>query len=349
MILPVAAQDNLSPLITAANVHQLRSIATIDWSDWTPKVERGWLALSPDGKTIAVVDRAENVLILDALTGTQLKSQSVSAEDELPATFLDAAFSADGSALVSIYSEGGAYDVAYLPLDAESPLVARVVSTDVPLRVWANDYIWLEMTATDATNERYILQTDIPRSTSPDESFFAPSEWLKIPSGPEIDPDSFLRVGRIQPPLAITATQDGLIKRWNLETGEITATRQLDILPGVGQLNADRSYFAWADQKFDALHMVNFESGTDRVIAQLGGTYIPYFLLSSDADVIIGVNVDSEPKVVAWSVESGERMDLGEYRDCKRQPDMVRLSKDGTTIGIGCDAGLDIWRVVEQN
>ena len=70
-----------------------------------------------------------------------------------------------------------------------------------------------------------------------------------------------------------------------------------------------------------------------------------YLLLNSSASVIIGINVDLKPVVVAWNVVTGERIELGEYRSCDRQPDMVRLSVDDTTLVIGCDTGMDIWRV----
>jgi hypothetical protein len=60
---------------------------------------------------------------------------------------------------------------------------------------------------------------------------------------------------------------------------------------------------------------------------------------------VIGVNIDLEPIIVAWDVASGERLDLGFYRECSRTPDMVQISEDGTTLAIGCDTGIDIWRV----
>lgn len=171
------------------------------------------------------------------------------------------------------------------------------------------------------------------------------AEFRELDSGPENDPDAFFRIGRMRLPYAITATQDFFIKRWNLETDEVTATAQLDGLPGVGQITPDGRYFAWRDDDAKAIHLLDFDIGLDKVIAPLNGSYIPYLLLNSSASVIIGVNVDLKPVVVAWNVVTGERIELGEYRSCDRQPDMVRLSVDDTTLVIGCDAGMDIWRV----
>jgi hypothetical protein len=135
------------------------------------------------------------------------------------------------------------------------------------------------------------------------------------------------------------------VKRWNLETGKVTASAKVDALPGAGQVNADGRYFGWRDGDSKALHLLDFEMGNDRVVAQINGNYIPFLLLASGADVIIGVNMGLTPTVTAWDVVSGRHLDLGEYRQCDRQPDMVRLSGDGTTLVIGCNTGLDIWRV----
>jgi hypothetical protein len=344
LVSPVLAEDTVYSPISAANIRQLQSVLHIDSGDWTPKVERGWLALDPTGAFVAVANRDEEVIILDTYTGERLGSYSILGDDGFPTTFLDAAFSADSQFLASVHVEGGAYYVAYQPIDQPLPTFARVDSSDVPLRVWASQHVWLEMTSVDSNNERYVLQTDFPLAKASGGQVAAP-DWPKIASGPENDPDSFLRVGRIAPPLALTATKDALLKRWNLEAGEVTATAQLDALPGAGQLNADSSHLVWIDQQFKMLHLLNFESGEDRVITSLGGTYIPFLLLTPKADVLIGVDVGDETNVVAWDVTNGERIDLGEYRPCNRQPDMVRLSKDGTTVVIGCDAGLDIWRV----
>jgi hypothetical protein len=155
-----------------------------------------------------------------------------------------------------------------------------------------------------------------------------------------------------------------MLKWWNLEWGEevntfpprggvVLRTHELDSLPGMGAINmfgvADdpptTSHFAWRDGASSELHLLDFQTGEDQVVASLGGTYIPFLLLTVGADVIIGVNVGDQPNVVAWDVGTGEHLDLGEYRSCNRQPDMVRLSRDGSTLVIGCDTGLDIWRI----
>ena len=84
-------------------------------------------------------------------------------------------------------------------------------------------------------------------------------------------------------------------------------------------------------------------------IAPLNGDYAQWYFLSNDVSVIIAVNLGGEPNVVAWDTETGERRNLGNYRECERpQPDMARLTEDGSTLIIGCDTGLDIWRINEE-
>jgi len=60
------------------------------------------------------------------------------------------------------------------------------------------------------------------------------------------------------------------------------------------------------------------------------------------------VGIGEAPDVAAWIVEDSQRVDLGTYWSaCSRVPDMVRISADGRTLVIGCDAGLDVWRIAE--
>jgi hypothetical protein len=169
-------------------------------------------------------------------------------------------------------------------------------------------------------------------------------EAFQLPS-PQTDPDALIRIGRLPAPLAISVTREGLVRRWDLSTGEVTAEVPMDTLPLYGHATPDGERLVWRDPPSTALNILNFETGENRMIIPLNGMYVPFIFLTASADVIIGVDPDEEPVVVAWVAERGERIDLGQYRACGRPPDMARLSEDGSTLVIGCDAGLDIWRV----
>ncbi len=335
-------------VITPQNIHQLRSVAHINFEDWEEqvgKIENGWFALNRDGSHLAIMNRSGEVVVGND-TGQIIDHYSVPGSDNLPTSVLDVAFRVDYPAVVSVHAEGGAYYVAYRSYDTHHAEYFRFDTPDVPLRIWESGLAWLEVSPADYTRSRYV------EALSPSEfdgfrvNEALPPEAIKeIDSGPENDSDAFLRIGRIDAPFAITVTQDFLIKRWNLESDAVTASAQLDELPGAGQLSTDGRYFAWRDGDSKALHLLDFETGKDRIIASLEGTYIPFLLLNSSASVIIGVNVALKPIVVAWDTITGERVELGDYRICTRQPDMVRLSYDSTTLVIGCDKGLDVWRI----
>lgn len=346
------AQDGLS-VISSDNISRLRSVAHINFADHAAeagKIENGWFALSPAGDRMAVINR-DNQLVVWGEQGSVIERYAIPGSDDLPTTVLDAAFSGDGSVLASAHAEGGTFYAAYGYVGAQHTEYFRFPTPDVPLRIWADvdswQMIWLEIAPADGLKGRYVLQLN-PRVMNRFRinEVLTDDELMELPSGPENDANAFLRVGRIDPPIAITVTQDFLIKRWSLETGEVTATAQVDALPGAGQLTPDGRYFGWRDGESQSLHLLDFVTGEDRVIVPLQGTYIPFLLLSLAADVIIGVNVGFEPMVFAWDAATGELIELGQYRSCTRQPDMVRLSRDGTTLVIGCDSGLDVWRVM---
>lgn len=343
-----ASAQTSSTVITAENIHQLHSATHINFADWEQqvgKIENGWFALNDDGSRFAVMTRSGEVVIGDD-TGEIIDQYSIPGSDNLPTSVLDIAFKRNDRVVVSVHSEGGAYYVAYRYYETHDTEHFRFETPDVPLRIWDSELVWLEVSPADYMRTRYV------QSLNPSEyKDFRVNEVLpsnavgELPSGPENDSDAFLRIGRIDPPFAITVTQDFLVKRWDLETNEVTATAQLDALPGAGQLSTDGRYFAWRDGDSKALHLLDFTTGSDRVIAPLQGTYIPFLLLNSSASVIIGVNVALKSIVVAWHTQTGERVELGDYRFCNRQPDMVRLSYDSTTLIIGCDKGLDVWRI----
>jgi hypothetical protein len=250
--------------------------------------------------------------------------------------------------LVSVHLGSAGFDVAYRQIETQTTHYFRFEMGDYPLRIWmdSSNSVWLETSPVDSREQRSIIQLPpyvVERYASGET--LPEAEISSLPSGPENDSTAFLRIGRIKPPLAITVTQQGLVKRWNLEAEAPTATVELGSLPGAGQVNVSGRYFVWRDPESTNLSLLDFETGDNRLIAPLNGTYTPFLLLSVNADVTIGVNVGLEPTVVGWDTMTGERLDLGEYRTCNRQPDMVRLSRDGTTLVIGCDTGLDVWRI----
>ncbi len=348
LVVPLVQAQDETRIITADNIRQLQSFRQVDFSDLPEgagEIVNGWFVLSEDGNRLAAMNRQNSLLVWNEQVDL-LDSYFIEGADSLPNTVLDAVFSSDNRQIVSVHAEGGAYYVAYRSLDEKSTTYFQFRTADLPLRIWLKETVWLEVVLPRTAAEPYVVNL-LPGL--PPESLFnkelTDDEQIRLLSGPENDNDSFLRVGRIEPPLAITVTRDNLVKRWNLQTGGVTATAQLNMLPGGGQVNAAGTHFAWRDGESEALHLLDFETGEDRVVAQLGGQYIPFLFLSPAADVIIGVNVALEPVVVAWNVATGERIELGEYHTCNRQPDMVRLSQDGTTLVIGCDTGLDIWRI----
>src|ERR1041385_6804055 len=109
-----SAQDSPS-VITAQNIHQLHSVDHIDFADWQPqvgKIENGWFTMNDEGSNLVVLNRAGDVVIGDD-KGQVIDHYAIPGSDNLPTSVLDAAFSTDGSALVSAHVEGGAYYVAY--------------------------------------------------------------------------------------------------------------------------------------------------------------------------------------------------------------------------------------------
>ncbi len=340
-----AAQD--SSVITAENIRQLHSVVHIDfeyWEEQVGKIENGWFALNRDATRLAVMNRTGHIILGDDM-GNIVDQYSVSGSDNQSTSVQDIAFRPNKPVIVSAHTEGGAYYVAFRDFELHQTEYFRFDTLDVPLRIWDSGLAWLEVSPSDYIRSRYVQELKPSEFSGFRVNAVLPADAVReFPSGPENDSEAFLRIGRIDPPFAITITQNFLVKRWNLESNEVTATGQLDALPGAGQLTTDGRYFAWRDGESKALHLLDFETGKDRVIAQLAGAYVPFLLLNSSANVIIGVNVALKPIVVAWDTVTGERIELGDYRSCTRQPDMVRLSYDSMTLVIGCDKGLDIWR-----
>ncbi len=310
------------------------------------RIDNGWFALHPTADYLASINR-DNALVIWNASGQVAMTYTIPGSDGLPATVIDAAFTSIGHALISAHIDGQAVYVTFQRLDGSRPGIKRAVTPDYPLRIWGDSTFWLEMESAD-TGLRYITnfyQAVYWDSRAPINLRYDTNDPRDKLSGPENDPDSFFRVGRILPPLAVTTTQTNLANRWNLEDGSITASAQIDSIPAAAQITPDGRYFAWVDRDYTALHWLDFETGASRVVRPIENQYIPFLLLALGGDVIIGINVGQKPVITAWDTLSGEQIDLGEYRPCSRQPDLARLSTDGTTLVIGCDQGLQLWQI----
>lgn len=332
-------------VITARNVGHLQSIVHIDFSELPDDVigvDSGWFALSGDGQYIAVVRRDGGLVIFDT-DGALIETFTVAGATGEASAILDVVWGEDNVTVASLHTDGERYFASLRVVgEDEVTLVPFPESGDMPVRLWLdadNRHIWFEVAEDSPQRSYYVIRVPIDgEQTEP---------LLRLPSGPEGDLDSFVRIGRIPAPLAITSTPDGLVKLWNLETGEITAQVQLDTAPVFGRVDETTGrHLAWRDPASESLQLLDFETGENRLIAPLGGEYVQAILLSPGADVVFAVAIGDDPVVVAWDTASGEQFDLGYYRQCSRVPDMVRLSQDGTTLVIGCDTGLDIWRIV---
>lgn len=338
---PVSTQeggeDELPVVITAANVTQLQSVQQVNFDDLMDEVPRplsGWFSVDVDASNL-VVTSEQHVIQFD------LQRRITGSRAFEGVTPVRAVISQDGERVTALYVQDSEIYFIALFYDETTYVHDEV---ERPIDAWfdseTTDLFWLEVA--DPSGQSQIRQYDLEFNL-----------LESLPYAPAQDPDAFVRIGRIDPPFAITSTIDGFVKRWNLQTGEVTAEAQIneqDIANGppvAGQIDATGRYFAWRDPASEQLHLLDFETGENQFIADLNGDYVQYFLVSPDAVLIFAVNVDDAPIIVAWDVATGERYDLGEYRACNRVLDMARLSADGTSLIIGCDTGLDIWRIVD--
>lgn len=338
---PAAAQPDS---ITIANVSQLASVQQIDFASAPAEagtIESGVFAMNADGTRLAVRNRADEVVIF-ADDGVYLGKYSVPAPDGLPMTVIDTAFNREGTLSGAILADGasfaiGVYDIAA----AETNVLPFPGGADTPIRLWfdaGGEAVWVEAAPAQPGEPDYVVALPLADGGGDFEPF---------PAAPNIDPEAVARVGRIPPPYAVTSSERGIVRLWNLQTGESLQEAQVSDIAMFGGINTGATHFAWRDPLSQNLHLLEFESGQDRLIDALDGAYISYIMVSPAADVILGVHVADAPNVVAWDVTTGARAVLGEYRQCNRSPDMARLSADGATLVIGCDSGLDVWQVVE--
>jgi hypothetical protein len=337
-----------TPVISAGNVARLRSVQQIDFANLPAEVgefRSGWFAVSPDGNWLLARTHTRTMLMLGA-NGALIDTYFTPSSDGLPALMLDGAIQAfELPVAISLHTDGGHYFVAQHTASRAAPRLARLEVGDIPLSIWfssahATPRILSEFLPEQPGVPEYVVRFRADAF----EIGVLDSLPRTLPNAAENDPDSIIRIGRILPPQAVTVTEAGLVKLWDLETGELVRSANVDGLPQNGAVNAAGTHFVWREGDSAVINLLNLETGENRTFDP-DAPYIDWLFVGASGDVVLGVGVDGQPRVVAWDAATGEMIDLGEHRACSRPPDTVRLSRDGTTLVIGCDTGLDLWRI----
>lgn len=322
---PLSAQEDLEP-IDASNSKQLASFRQVDFDDNGPLAAS--FVIAPDGRRLALIDDVNGLIRLWDDSGQALPSVELTA-DLVGLAFVDvntlAIAQQAAESLTILWHELTTGVQRQQRIEDFSATVLDAWSLGEPDGLWFELFQGFEQTL----------------------AFVGGAEMLTLPYAPAQDLEAVVRIGRIPPPYEVTSSESGSVKLWDLTTGAVL--REVDNGTGqpavFGAINAAATHLAWRDEMNAALYLLDFETGDNRLIAELNGAYPQFLFLSDDTSLILGVNVDFVPNVVVWDVATGQRTDLGAYRECSRVPDMARLSADGSTLVIGCDTGLDIWRV----
>jgi hypothetical protein len=326
----VLAQEDGAPVISAENIGQLQPVYSVDFAELGEQgyeMLSGRFVVSADGETLLLNDVLNRSLVVD-VRGEVLAVYPEWDDMADSLTFLAGAFAYDDPAVsLSLYTDGESHYLSQWDRKGEAgdqvelpPRIEDIWTTEGMAWAAASDGVYAWHPAENALEE------------TPLTSFTQ-------------DAESVVRVGRIDPPFAVTATMEGLVKRWDMLTGDVTASLQAEAVPIYGYLTPDGRYLVWRDAPSSAIYISDFETGETRIGVRLDGLYFPFIFITPKADVIIGIDPDNRPEIMAWDVATGQRYDLGPYRACERALDMARLSRDGTTLVIGCESGIDIWRV----
>ncbi len=373
---PVWSQADSKQIITIHNVRQLQSVQTITFADGfiipsknpqhpepfisVHQFDTGWFTADNQLNTFVVLDHEKTLIPVQKDRIVTYLNPLAYGEDLATTVLIDAVFIDDF--LATIYYKNGVTYLTYDNLSLYGGWGGGVaLGADIEAKsIWGDCpdsedtfscRAWLEANLLDERNQAVVMamptigevvQNFVPLQLNADSV-------LSLPYAPAEDPEAVVRIGRVHLPYVVTSDLTGVVKLWNIQTGELLA----EVNNGVGEpsvfgnINHRATHLAWRDNANDSLYLLNFETNENHKVADLDGSYMQFMFLSSNADVILAVNLDFQPHVYAWDIASGERIDLGPYRACNRVPDMARLSADGTTLIIGCDTGLDIWQVAE--
>jgi hypothetical protein len=377
----IAQEEEPPTVITAENLNQLVPLATVDFADGfvipvlppvngdapteppevvTPVFNTGRFVMNRTGDAYAVYPTDNTVRVVNADGEQTLMIEPPINADDTTAIPVDAAFGdfTIPLPLFALYQTATGY--AVVPDDGQiygSPFTTLLVEDEdaLPQEVWAacDGESYYDCAPWVLVGRDRLAVAELPSQMALDtQNAFAETQTLTDmdyrPYGPDSEENVLIRVGRVEAPTVITASDEGSVNRWNLEADEITVQGTVEGGPAVfGQVSANDRYFAWRDPMSEALHLLDFDSGESQQIAELNGDYAQFFLVTDTGDLIFAVHLNDEPVVIAWDTATGDRYNLGEYRECSRELDMARLSDDGATLAIGCDTGLELWRVGE--
>ena len=318
--------------IRAGNLERLRPAARIDFADFPEELQIGWFEAKSDASEFIVFDSAGRIYragvagIIDSVTYRVDEAQVFSLID-------------------AVYADEDPFAL-YLLDDAYFINDRQLWTDDFPVAIHRVDQSLFVEAITDRGATAYhevALETE-------GETISA----VSIIDLPGSDSEFIgMLIGRIDfPSVLLSSLADSALTAYRYPeafSSESGRVYELDGGPAVaGAINGEGSHFAWSDPASARLNLLDIASGGNAVVAELDGAYAQYHLLTADASAILAVNMDFKPEVFAWDVATGERYDLGAYRECERIPDKVAISGDGKALIIGCDTGLEIWRVAEM-
>jgi hypothetical protein len=318
----------LPEVITAQNYTRLKSIRHIDFAGMGDFIS-GWFAVSEDGEHIVVVDREHRVIMISP-DGMQVLYQQ--------ADFVTGALL--GDVWVGLHTRDNTHDIVTVQSGEKSVFTPPPLGDlpDYPAEVFVSrNQIMVEVQALDNERKPYVFTLN--RLTQAVDT---------RPYLPAQNTETVVRIGRIPPPYTVTSRLNGDVLLWDWTRGVLlqTVNNGTDEPSVFGNINTSATHLVWRDNANENLYLLDFTTGDNRRIDVLNGAYAQWYFLSNQADVVIAVNLGFEPVIVAWDITTGKHTVLGEYRVCNRpQPDMSRLSADGTTLVIGCDTGIDVWRI----
>lgn len=321
--------------ISADNVGRLQSVQQIDYADFDADINIGWFVANEDATGFIVFDNDNNLYAVSDEGDRHRWTYVTDSENEL-FNVIDAVYYDD--TLFILYVINNTYFVNSQQLDIDGVPVNLA-------RGYDDNSLFVEVNLDDG--DVVIYEYEIIPTTSE-------LRLLGIIPYPLNDSDELaMRVGRIDLPIVIISyLQNESVQYFlpglTLPDSIFEIENGPAVFGAVNPTELGSTHFAWVDPNSTYLNLLDFTSGENRIVAELDNLYAQYYLLSHDASLVIAVNVDFTPNVIAWDTNTGEHYDLGEYRQCERIPDKVELSADGTTLVIGCDTGLDLWRIVDE-